>query len=172
MHLFFILFQSFFLIASCNNLKTVSELNLTQYDGHWHQVYAAPFDYVFQGYGKCITADYKIIGENNVSVLNAQYNRNNEYEEIKGYAFYKNFNEPGQLSVALEGVSNVAPYWVLQLGDVVNNAYQYSIISVPMGPSLWVLARDILRFYNLYDEEVIKYLNTYNFTYIKVEQDC
>ena len=172
MNLFFILLQSLFLIVNCNNFTTVSELNLTQYMGHWHQVYAAPFDYVFQGYGKCITADYQIIGENNVSVLNAQYNRNNEYEEIKGYAFYKNFNEPGQLSVALEGVSNVAPYWVLQLGDVVNNAYQYSIISVPMGPSLWVLARDILRFYNLYDEEVIKYLNAYNFTYVKVDQNC
>jgi len=111
--------------------------------GHWHQVYAAPFDYVFQGYGKCITADYQIIGSNNVSVLNAQLNKNDEYQQIKGYAFYKNFSEPGQLSVVLEGVGNVAPYWVLHLGNVIDDAYDYSIVSVPYGPSLWVLARDI-----------------------------
>jgi lipocalin len=140
--------------------------------GHWHQVYAAPFDYVFQGYGKCITADYQIIGSNNVSVLNAQLNKNDEYQQIKGYAFYKNFSEPGQLSVVLEGVGNVAPYWVLRLGNVIDDAYDYSIVSVPYGPSLWVLARDIMRFFDIYDEEVKKLLDEYHLNYVKVDQNC
>jgi lipocalin len=108
MYFFLFILQSFFLIVNCSNLTTVSELDLTNYMGLWHQVYAAPFDYVFQGYGKCITAEYQILSSNNISVLNAQYNRNNEYEEIKGYAFYKNLSEPGQLSVSLEGVPNIA----------------------------------------------------------------
>ena len=167
------LLQSFLLLcSSSNNFTTVTQLDLSKYTGHWHQVYAAPFDYTFQGYGKCITADYQITGTNNVSVLNAQYNVNNEYEEIKGYAFYKDINEPGKLSVVLEGAPFTAPYWVLQLGEIVNNEYQYSIISVPHGPSLWVLARDISYFFNYDDDEVKKYLDEYNFKYVKVVQNC
>jgi lipocalin len=172
MNLLLVLLQSFFLFVNCGNFTTVTELDLTKYMGHWHQVYAAPFDYVFQGYGKCITADYQIIGSNNVSVLNAQYNRDNEYEEIKGYAFYKDVSEPGQLSVVLDGIGNVAPYWVLKLGNVVNDNYQYSIISVPHGPSLWVLSRNVLEFFRLYDDEVKQFLDEYNFNYVRVEQNC
>ena len=170
--LFLVLLQSFFIMTLSNNFTSVSELDLPKYMGHWHQVYAAPFDYVFQGYGKCITADYEITGSNNVSVLNAQYNRNDEYEEIKGYAFYKNISEPGQLSVYLEGTPVIAPYWVLHLGDVENNEYQYSIISVPEGPSLWVLTRNIDDFYKLYDEDVRGVLDENKLTYIKVVQNC
>jgi len=170
--LFLVLLQSFFFIVKSNNFTTVSELDLPKYMGHWYQVYAAPFDFTFQGYGKCITAAYEITGSNNVSVLNAQYNRDDEYEEIKGYAFYKNISEPGQLSVYLEGTPVIAPYWVLHLGDVENNEYQYSIISVPHGPSLWVLTRNVLKFFYLYDEEVKKILDEYSFKYIKVQQNC
>jgi hypothetical protein len=172
MNLLLVLLQSFFLFVNCGNFTTVTELDLTKYMGNWHQVYAAPFDYVFQGYGKCITADYQIIGSNNVSVLNAQYNRDNEYEEIKGYAFYKDVSEPGQLSVVLDGVGNVAPYWVLKLGNVVNDNYQYSIISVPHGPSLWVLSRNVFEFFRLYDDEVKQFLDEYNFNYVRIEQNC
>ena len=172
MYFFLFIINSLFLLAKCNNFTTVSELNLTQYMGHWHQVYAAPFDYVFQGYGKCITADYQITGSNNVSVLNAQYNVDNEYEEIKGYAFYKDVNQPGKLSVVLDGVGFVAPYWVIKLGDIVNNYYQYSIISVPEGPTLWVLARNTDDFFNLYDEDVKSFLDENKLTYIKVVQNC
>ena len=167
-----LLLQSLFFIVKSNNFTTVTELDLSKYMGHWHQVYAAPFDYVFQGYGKCITADYEIIGSNNVSVLNAQYNRDDEYEEIKGYAFYKNISEPGQLSVYLEWTPVIAPYWVLDLGVVVDNEYQYSIISAPHGPSLWVLARNVLKFFYLYDDEVKKILDEYQFKYVKVQQNC
>ena len=173
MFLLLVLLQGFLLLcASSNNFTTVNELDLSKYTGHWYQVYAAPFDFTFQGYGKCITADYQITGTNNVSVLNAQYNINDEYEEISGYAFYKDVNEPGKLTVVLEGTPFPAPYWVLQLGEVVNDEYQYSIISVPNGPSLWVLARNISYFFKYDDYEVIKYLDEYNFNYVKVDQDC
>jgi lipocalin len=170
--LFLLLLQTLFLLVNAKNITTVSELDLTKYMGHWFQVYAAPFDYTFQGYGKCIAADYKILGENNVSVLNSQYNKNNEYEQISGYAFYKDTSKPGELSVILEGVPNVAPYWVLLLGEVEQDQYQYSIVSVPVGPSLWVLARDVVDFFKTYDDDVISFLDEYNYNYVKVDQDC
>jgi lipocalin len=171
MYLLLFLLQCFIIVKS-NNFTTVSELDLPKYMGHWYQVYAAPVDYIFQGYGKCITADYQITGSNNVSVLNAQYNVNNEYEDIKGYAFYKDINQPGQLSVVLDGVGLVAPYWVIKLGENVNNYYQYSVISVPEGPSLWVLARNVDNFFNLYNDEVTSFLDENKLNYIKVVQNC
>jgi lipocalin len=172
MRLLFILLQTFFFIVVSNNLTAVSELELQKYMGHWYQVYAAPIDYTFQGYGKCMAADYKILGENNVSVLNSQYNHKNKYEQITGYAFYKDTTKPGELSVTLEGVPVVSPYWVVQLGNIINEEYQYSIVSVPVGNSLWVLARNVADFFDNYDDDVISFLDEYDFRYVKVEQDC
>jgi len=172
MKLLFILLNSIFLLVNCNNFTSVKELDLEKYTGHWNQVYASPFDFTFQGYGKCITADYKIIDTNNVSVLNSQYNKDNKYEQIKGYAYYKDFTKPGELSVILEGVNYPAPYWVIKLGEVLDNQYQYSIISVPYGPSLWVLARNINKFFRYYNNEVIEFLDEYNFNYVKINQIC
>ena len=88
----------FFVIRSAKDLIPVSELDAQKYMGHWFQVYAAPIDYTFQGYGKCMAADYKLLGQNNISVLNSQYNRHNVYEEISGYAFYKDPSKSGVLS--------------------------------------------------------------------------
>jgi apolipoprotein D and lipocalin family protein len=157
-----------------NNYTTVPELDVNRYIGHWYQVYASPFDFTFQGYGKCITADYGILGNNNVSVLNSQYSKEDAFEQIAGYAFYKDLSEPGQLSVHLDGVPTIAPYWVVKLGeDLSLEEYSYSIIAVPTGPSLWVLARNVADFFERDDAEVREFLDLYNLIYVKVEQeDC
>ena len=73
---------------------TVQELDVNQYTGHWYQVYGAPTNVIFQGYGECITADYGLLDNGYVSVLNTQINENNEIETISGYAYYKNVSEP------------------------------------------------------------------------------
>lgn len=160
-----------------NNLRgskshdVVNELDVNKYLGDWYQIYGAPTNVIFQGYGKCLTAQYGLLQNGNVSVLNSQINLNNELEQISGYAYYTNISEPGKLSVHLDGVSVDSPYWVVKLGEVVNDQYQYSIISVPSGISLWVLTRDINNFYNKYDEEVKDYLEDNHFTYETIVQD-
>lgn len=152
---------------------TVNELNVNQYMGHWIQVYGSPTNVVFQGYGKCITADYGLMDNGYVSVLNSQLNENNELEIINGYAYYKNISEPGKLSVHLEGVPTDSPYWVVKLGKVVNNQYEYSVITTPSGISLWVLVRDIETYFQLYDAEVQEFLKQYDFFYVSIDQnDC
>ena len=152
---------------------TVSELNVDQYTGHWYQVYGAPTNVVFQGYGKCITADYSLLLDGNVSVLNSQFNKHNELEQISGYAYYQNINEPGQLTVHLEGVPVDAPYWVTKLGEVIDNQYQYSIITTPSKISNWILTRNITMFYEKYNDEVTKYLDENNYNYVTISQeDC
>lgn len=164
-------------VCDCQMLRgfkspvVVNELDVNKYLGDWYQIYGAPTNVIFQGYGTCLTAQYGLLENGDVSVLNSQINADNQLEQISGYAYYTNTSEPGKLTVHLEGVPVDAPYWVVKLGEVVNEQYQYSIISVPSGISLWVLTRDIDDFYNKYDEEVKDYLDDNNFKYETIVQD-
>jgi lipocalin len=164
----------FFGIVNSNILPaTVNELNLNSYLGHWIQVYGAPTNAIFQGYGTCATADYGVLDNGQISVLNSQLNKNKEIENINGYGYYKNVSEPGKLTVHLDGVPVDSPYWVVKLGEIVDDKYQYSIITTPSGISLWVLTRDVDRFNKLYSVEVTDFLNKNNFNYVSIEQsDC
>ncbi len=159
------------LTVSGTKPQTVSELNVNQYTGRWYQVYGAPTNFIFQGYGKCLTADYGILPGGNVSVINSQVNNKNELEQISGYAYYLNPNEPGQLTVHLDGVPVDGPYWVVKLGEVVDDQYQYSIITTPSKISNWIITRNISNFYEKYDKEVTNYLNENNYDFVKIDQD-
>lgn len=154
-----------------SNFHSVEQLNVNKYIGNWYQIYGSPTNYIFQGYGKCLTAEYGLLENGNVSVINSQLNIDNVLEQISGYAYYTNTSEPGKLTVHLEGVPVDSPYWVVKLGEVIGNQYQYSIISVPSSISLWVIARDIDNFYQKYDKEVKQYLDEHNFNYKPIVQD-
>ena len=172
----FFLFQTGYSIT-LNNLRgsntpdVVNELDVEQYLGNWYQIYGAPTNVIFQGYGECLTAEYGLLDNGDVSVLNSQINSDYELEQISGYAYYTNTSEPGKLSVHLDGVPVDSPYWVVKLGEELNGQYQYTIISVPSGVSLWVLVRNIEDFYDKYDEEVKEYLNENSFKYETIIQD-
>ena len=142
-----LLLLSFVLVNSKNIITPVSSLNIPNYLGHWLLAYQAPTNFIFQGYGTCITADYGLLDNGNVSVINTQIDKQNEVEQITGYGYYKNISEPGKLTVHLEGVHVDAPYWVIKLGEIKNNQYEYSIITTPSGISLWVLVRNINSFF-------------------------
>jgi lipocalin len=151
--------------------NSVDNLDVSKYLGKWFQIYGSPTNVLFQGYGKCITADYGLMVNGNISVLNAQLNLQNELEEISGYAYYKNDSKPGELVVHLDGAQVDAPYCVVKLGEVKNNEYQYSIITTPSGISLWVLVRDIDTYLDNYDDEVKQFLADYNYKYVTIKQD-
>ena len=150
---------------------TVQELDVNKYLGNWYQVYGSPTNFLFQGYGTCLTAQYGLLENGNVSVVNSQVNIFGELEQITGYAYYKNVNEPGKLIVHLEGVPVDAPYWVVKLGEVRDEQYQYSIITVPSSISLWVVTRDVEYFLNNYDDEVKTYLDENGYKYSSINQD-
>ena len=113
-----------------NNLRgskspeVVKELDVNKYLGNWYQIYGAPTNVIFQEYGKCLTAQYGLLENGDVSVLNSQINSNNELEQISGYAYYTNTSEPGKLSVHLDGVPVDSPYWVVKLGEELNGQYR------------------------------------------------
>lgn len=155
-------FFTFCYLCSCKEYKAVDELNLESYVGKWYEVYQDNFNKLFQGNGRCSSAEYTILNDNTVSVFNQQINMKNEYDTITGYAYYKDNDCCGYLTVKLDGTSD-APYWVLELGPIINGLYDYSIVSDNMGLSLFVLTRDVDRFYELYDNIVLKSLNEFGF---------
>ncbi len=155
-------FFTFCYLCSCKEYKAVDELNLESYVGKWYEVYQDNFNKLFQGNGRCSSAKYAILNDNTVSVFNQQINMKNEYDTITGYAYYKDNDCCGYLTVKLDGTSD-APYWVLELGPIISGLYDYSIVSDNMGLSLFVLTRDVDRFYELYDNIVLKSLNEFGF---------
>jgi lipocalin len=158
-------------LRGTKSLETIKEIDVNKYLGNWYQIYGAPTNVIFQGYGKCITAKYNVLDDGNISVLNSQLNSDNILEQISGYAYYTNTSEPGKLTVHLDGVPVDSPYWIVKLGEVYNNQYQYSIITTSSGISLWVLARDINNFHENYDKEVKQFLDENTFKYVSIIQD-
>lgn len=151
----------FFVLSYSKEYKAVDDLNLPNYMGKWYQVYKDKFDNVFQKNGICSTAEYTL-DKDMVKVFNKQIT-NGEYDSITGIAYYSDDDCCGYLTVELKGQSP-APYWVLELGPIVNNKYDYSIVSDNKAISLFVLTRDVDRFYKLYQEQVDASLKDFGFT--------
>lgn len=163
MYITYCIFAFFFLQCCAKEYKAVDELNIDSYVGKWYQVYADNFNKLFQGNGKCSTAEYSYTEEDKISVFNQQLNQNNEIESITGYAFYKNDDCCGYLTVKLNGQPD-APYWVLELGPIVDDLYDYAIVSDDKALSLFVLTRNVESFYKLYNTDVLYSLKEFGFT--------
>jgi len=145
----------------------VTELNRTQYLGRWYQVYSDLFvDATFENSSYCDTADYGVYPNNTISVYNRerQYNTTGPERQIFGWATAEDETKPGELTVHLQTTGFGAPYWVYQLGPVVKDQYEYSIVSDPLKLTLFVLARNVTRFLDKYNRNVTDYLTEQGFT--------
>lgn len=155
------------LIQLIFSIDTIKNLDLTKYQGRWYQVYGNKFDQTFEKYSKCITADYTINSNNTLSVLNSQLSNTNNLEQITGYAYYKNDinarNNQGRLVVHLDNVKYDAPYWIINIGPVINYYYDWAIVSDSFKLSLFVLTRNVDRFYENYNDEVEDILYNYGY---------
>jgi len=158
-----------FLMLSLVSSQTVPSLNQTNYLGRWYQMYSDfAVEATFENNSYCVTADYGLYSNNTISVLNKErnYNVSGPIREIFGWADEQNPNKPGQLTVNLQTTEFPAPYWIYQLGPETYNGtqYEYSIVSDPFKLTLFVLARNITRFHEFWETDVLSYLKEQNFT--------
>lgn len=172
--------QSCFLQASTTTLpstpatsavfKPVEELDLRQYLGLWYQIIInnnARASFTEGGRvdtGVCISVTYCYINESAVSVYNSQRVGTpiGKVDDITGTAVTT--VTPGVLSVKFDGIDGTFPYWVIALGPVEDEFYQYAIVSDPNQSLLFVLTRDIGVFYDNYLLDVLLYLEKLGFT--------
>ena len=57
-----------------------------------------------------------------------------------------------------------APYWVIDIGPIVNDQYDYAVVSDNKKLSLFILARDVNNFMKYYNNDVLKTVNDFGFT--------
>lgn len=153
-------------ITTISTFTYVPYVNLSQYQGLWYQVYGSVSDYTFEGINsRCVQAEYKINDCGNISVVNSEL-RNNKYQNINGVAFYEEGNYGGDLSLIFNDLptDNVGSYWIVELGPLVENMYDYSIVSDNNQFTLFVLSRDVDKFFKIYDNDVLISLENMGFT--------
>jgi len=85
---------------------------------------------------------------------------------IDGYAYNTDPSQPGQLKVHFNsgGAPFDAAYWVLSLGPIVNDQYEYAVVSDNLSQFLFILARDVNTFKSTYETEVLAFVQSIGFT--------
>ena len=163
MYYSFLLFLGILAYGVSKEYKAVDDVNIDQYLGKWYQVYSDKINNLFQKNGRCSTANYGLLENKNISVLNKQFDENGNIDSITGVAFYKEGDCCGYLTVELKDLTP-APYWIIELGPVVNEYYDYAIVSDNKALTLFVLTRNVTDFYDIYNEKVLESLKMFGFT--------
>ncbi len=134
-------------------LVSVPSVDLNRYQGHWYQIALYPNSFQRQ----CVsntTADYTVLADGSVEVLNQCKKADGSFSKAVGAARVKQSKvtllNPKPLPAStsrlevrfapkwLEWVSAVwAPYWVIQLAD----DYRYAVVGDPSRKYLWILSR-------------------------------
>lgn len=148
----------------------VQKVDLESYVGKWYQVYGDALDATFEGISpSCVEAEYGLKNDGNISVKNTEINRRGSVQSIDGVAFYGEnaVVGTGELSVSFYGVPGSMPvgaYWIIKLGPIVDEYYDYAVVSDDKQVSLFVLVRDVGRYDEKYDEDVLQWLEETGFT--------
>jgi len=150
-------------VASQGRTTAVTELNASSYIGLWYQTYSNQASTEsFQLNGSCITATYEVFEEinNTFTVLNYQTlgGPGGTPDIIRGLANIPNVSRIGEWLVILNCSDDCfpAPYWILDLGPINDEGlYDYAIVSDNIGLFLFVLARNVSEFNELYNDEVL-----------------
>ena len=162
-------FKSIILSSQILNNDTLNtqintvDINPYYYQGIWYQVYGDKFVLdTFERDAYCACANYTILSENKIDVYNWERKGSVDgpIEGIHGYALITDV--PGQLDVYFYD-KYPAPYWIINTGPIINEQYQYAIVTDPYMIGLYVLVRNITQYYELYDNEVIVFLNESGF---------
>lgn len=133
------------------------------YTGLWYQTYGDEFVLsTFERNAYCCYANYSLMDDNRIDVFNWERvgSVDGTVQNISGYAMTT--QDPGQLVVYFSG-NPPAPYWVIKIGPIVNDEYQYSVVSDPFMLGLYVLARNVDEYYQNYNDEVQSFLNDTGF---------
>lgn len=135
------------LLASCysskpQNLPTAAQVDIKRYSGHWYEIFRLPN--TFQKDGARAQADYILLEDGKVNVVNSQQTPDGNKSSIQGKATPVEGSNGSRLQVRFEGFAALAPvpkegnYWIIQ----VESDYSAALVGTPDRKFLWMLARD------------------------------
>jgi len=124
-------------------LEVVPSLDLTRYVGTWYEIARLPNSFQEKCAGN-VTAEYTLLDDGTVKVVNRCRKENGEMTEAEGKARRLSRDEPSsKLEVRFApGWLGWLPfvwgnYWVIDLAD----DYSYAVIGEPTREYLWILSR-------------------------------
>jgi apolipoprotein D and lipocalin family protein len=167
--LIFTIMISLFSCSSHKDLPTVKSVELEKYTGLWYEIARLPNS--FEKGLKCTTAEYEIMKNGKIQVINTGYKIENDSEkkQAKGKAWVPDKSEPGRLKVSFFWPFS-GDYYIIHLDE----NYQYVLVGSPSREYLWILARNKSISQSVKDE-LIAHAKKYDFNtdnLIWVEQDC
>ncbi|XP_008566368.1 PREDICTED: apolipoprotein D-like [Galeopterus variegatus] len=112
-----------------------------QYLGRWYEIEKIPVSFEK---GNCIQADYSLMENGNIKVINKEMRADGTVNQIEGEATQDNLTEPAKLAVKFFWLMPSAPYWVLAT-DYDNYALVYSCTTIVWLFHLdyvWILGRN------------------------------
>ena len=160
-----------FIIAFISNLpnyiNTVDNLDLPKYMGNWNQVYTNRITNMILGQNtSCVNTNFNLIDDDTKDdnfIMTFNYNYNNSYYSTNALAYTPDDNFSGQLITNFYNKEFSLSYFILQNGPIINDKYQYSIVTDEMGIMLIVLVRNLSNFV-MYQNEIDSVIEHYNFT--------
>lgn len=137
--LFFFTLNS--LAQKSNEVETVENINLQRYQGKWYEIAKIPNS--FQK--KCesnTTANYELINDERISVVNRCFNKEEEVVKAEGVARVVDSVSNAKLKVSFFNIFGWylfwGDYWIIGIGD----DYEYSIVGHPKRKYGWILSRE------------------------------
>ena len=127
------------ILSSCTGIPKgvtpVSNFDVEQYLGKWYEI--ARLDHKFERGLEGITAEYSLLDNGTVKVLNSGYSlKRQEMTMAEGKAKFVEDTTTGHLKVSFFGPF-YGSYVVFNLGD----EYEYAFVTGPDTSYLWLLAR-------------------------------
>lgn len=128
------------LLISCGKtyepLMTVDSVDLSRYTGKWYEIARKPNR--FQKNCLCSTAEYSIIDDKTISVINKCLEKDGQkINSVKGKAFVVKNSNNAKLKVQFFWPFK-GDYWIINM-DKEN--YLYAVVGSPDRKYFWILAR-------------------------------
>ena len=119
------------------NSETVKTLDLNRYMGKWYEI--ARFDHRFERGLVGVTAEYSLLPNGKIRVLNSGYKEDfsGKFQSAEGKAKLPDPAEPGKLKVSFF-LWFYADYFVMELDE---RDYSYAVIGSNSDKYLWILSR-------------------------------
>jgi apolipoprotein D and lipocalin family protein len=117
-----------------SNPEVVTSVDLNRYSGLWHEVAHSPN--FFQRARVSSTAQYEVLDEKSLSVLNVCHKANGKTSQISGVASIPDAAFPAKLKVRFSFFQK-GDYWITELDD----QYQWAVVSSPGKKFTFILAR-------------------------------
>jgi len=153
----------------------VPELDLGAYVGRWYQTYCSNSVRIVPEAGaNCVTADYGVASDGvAVTVKNTVGLPFGVRVAVEGFAapnpdvageFQVVLGPPGNPPTDIPAYTDKPNYVVAAVGPKVDDQYDWALVSDPTGQTLYILTREVERFNEQYEADVLKLAEDLGFT--------